>query len=107
MLFLDVAKGFNCINHARLFEKFRKIGFSPRCIAWFRSYLTRNQYVSIKENYSSIIEVKAGIAQSTVLGPLLFIFYINDIFTTIQRSSLTLFADDCVIYYSANTWNHI
>ena len=36
MLFLDVAKAFNCINHARLFEKFKKIGFSPRCIAWFR-----------------------------------------------------------------------
>ena len=51
--------------------------------------------------------MNAGIVQGTVLGPLLFIFYINDIFTTIQRSRLTLFADDCVIYYSANTWKHI
>ena len=98
---------FNCINYARLFEKFKKIGFSPRCIAWFRSYLTRNQCVRINENYSSIIEVNAGIAQGTVLGPLLFIFYMNDIFMTIQRSRLTLFADDCVIYFSANTWNNI
>ena len=51
--------------------------------------------------------MNAGIAQGTVLGPLLFIFYINDIFTTVQRSRLTLFADDCVIHFSANTWKHI
>ena len=68
---------------------------------------TMREYVRIKENYSKIIEVNAGIAQGTILGTLLFISYINDIFATIQRSRLTLFADDCVIYYSANTWNHI
>ena len=107
MLFLDVAKAFNCINHARLFEKFKKIGFSPRCITWFRSYLTRCQCVRINENYSATIEVNAGIAQGTVLGPLLFIFYMNDIFSRAHRSRLTLFADDCVIYFSANIWNNI
>ena len=49
----------------------------------------------------------AAVPTDMVLGPLLFIFYMNDISTTIQRSRLTLFADDCVIYYSANTWKHI
>ena len=107
MLFLDVAKAFNCINHARLFEKLKKIGFSPRCITWFKSYLTRCQCVRINENDSATIAVNAGIAQGTVLGPLLFIFYMNDIFSRIHRSRLTLFADDCVIYFSANIWNNI
>ena len=107
MLFLDVAKAFNCINHAHLFEKFKKIGFSPRCITWFKSYLTRCQCVRINENYSATIEVNAGIAQGTVLGPLLFIFYMNDIFSRAHHSRLTLFADDCVIYFSANIWNNI
>ena len=107
MLFLDVAKAFNCINHARLFEKFRKIGFTPRCITWFKSYLTRCQCVRINESDSATIEVNAGIAQGTVLGPLLFIFYMNDIFSRVHRSRLTLFADDCVIYFSSNIWNNI
>ena len=107
MLFLDVAKAFNCINHARLFEKFRKIGFSQRCISWFRSYLTRYQCVRINGKDSPTVEVNAGIAQGTVLGPLLFIFYMNDIFSVVNRSRLTLFADDCVIYFSANVWRNI
>ena len=63
--------------------------------------------ISKLRNDSATIEVNAGIAQGTVLGPLLFIFYMNDIFSVVHRSRLTLFADDCVIYFSANIWKNI
>ena len=69
-------------------------------------FLRIHPNVLIKE-CTATIEVNAGIAQGTVLGPLLFIFYMNDIFSIVHRSRLTLFADDCVIYFSANIWNNI
>ena len=69
-----------------------------RCINWFRSYLNRTQCVKIKDTKSSNIGLAAGIAQGTVLGPLLFVFYINDSVKSIEHCKITLFADDCVLY---------
>ena len=104
MLLLDMAKAFNCIDHDILFVKMEKAGFVPKVIEWFRSYLRRSQRVKIANEFSGVEYVDKGIAQGTVLGPILFIFYINDIFKCIKHVKMSLFADDCVLYLSGNNW---
>ena len=107
MLLLDIAKAFNCINHDILFLKMENAGFDPTVIQWFRSYLHRTQYVRIQNTDSNIMVVPDRIAQGTVLGPILFIFYINDVFKCTKYVRMSLFADDCVMYLSENSWQVI
>ena len=104
---LDVAKAFDCINHDILLSKFRKIGFTENTIAWFKSYLTRTQEVKFASSLSSSEPVITGIGQGTILGPLLFLFYINDITSVIHDLKLNMYADDCILYTSGNDWNRM
>ena len=62
MLFLDVAKAFNCIDHSLLYRKVKDVGMSERVIAWFRSYLTRYQTVKYGEKMSTSMSIRIGIA---------------------------------------------
>ena len=107
MLLLDIAKAFNCIDHEILFAKMSTAGFDATVIQWFRSYLHRTQQVSIQNRLSEVVAVSKGIAQGTVLGPILFIFYINDIFKCTRFVKMSLFADDCIMYLSGNNWNNL
>ena len=107
MLLLDVAKAFNCIDHEILFIKMERAGFSLNVVQWFRSYLDRTQRVKLYGKLSDIIPVHNGIAQGTVLGPILFIFYINDIFKSTKYVKMSLFADDCVIHLLGHNWSTI
>ena len=81
---IDVAKAFDCLNHDILLKKMSKIGFTDHTCAWFRSYLSRSQVVRFKNVNSMSLNVKTGIGQGTILGPLLFIFYINNILTVLK-----------------------
>ena len=99
---LDVAKAFDSINHDVLLYKMSKIGFNQR-----KSYLTRMQVVksgSIISNETTIIAV---IGQATILGRLLFIFYINDVVTVLQNLKINMYADDCMLYTPGNDWNRM
>ena len=107
ILSLDIAKAFNCISHEILFLKMEKYGFSLNVVNWFRSYLNRLQKVTIGSEVSDTVTVTNGIAQGTVLGPILFIFYINDIFECTKNVKMSLFADDCILYLSGNNWPNI
>ena len=104
---LDVAKAFDSINHDILLFKLKKIGFSENSISWFRSYLTRTQVVKFNTTVSSQRPVLTGIGQGTILGPLLFIFYINDITSVIHNLKINMYADDCILYISGNDWNRM
>ena len=104
MLLLDVAKAFNCLDHEILFKKMKNVGFSKNVICWFKSYLNRSQRVRMQNKLSDILPVNNGIAQGTVLGPILFIFYINDIFKCTNYVKMSLFADDCIMFLSGNNW---
>ena len=100
-----MAKAFDCINLDMLLLKPRKIGFSENCKAWFKSYLTRTQVVKFDNTLSSQRSVITGIGQGTILGPLLFIFYINDLTSVIQDLKINMYADDCILCTSGNNWN--
>ena len=82
-------------------------GFDRTVIQWFRSNLHTTQQVCIYDELSDIIPVSRGIAQGTVLGPILFIFYIKDIFKSVKFVKMSLFADDCVMFLSGNNWSVI
>ena len=107
MLLLDIAKAFNCIDHDILYLKMDAAGFGPMVIHWFKSYFKQTQQVIINGKTSDVISVCKGIAQGTVLGPIIFIFYINDIFNCARFVKMTLFADDCVMYLSGNNWSNL
>ena len=107
MLFLDMAKAFNCIDHNTLYKKLSDVGMCKRVIDWFKSYLKRSQFIRYGDTLSNTMDIPAGIAQGTVLGPLIFIFYINDCFKILKNAHITMFADDCVLYLSGNNWNNI
>ena len=91
-----LAKAFNCIHHERLYDKLYKIGCWNRFVTWLRSCLNCTQIVRLDNMKSNEIPVISGIAQSTVLGPLIFIFYINDVIHAISHCRISMFADNCI-----------
>ena len=76
-------------------------------ISWFKSYLKRRQVLNYNEVESAARVVPTGIGQGTILGPLIFIFYMNDIVERLYYVKLSMYADDCVLYLSGNNWESI
>ena len=103
-VFYDISKCFDTINHDLLLKKMFKYGFRGNEQLWFKSYLNyRKQKVNINGQQSSFLLIADGVPQGSVLGPLLFLLFINDIsnFTT-DDCSLNLFADDSISYVAAH-----
>lgn len=100
VVFFDVKKAFDSVLHAPLLEKLSEIGLNPYIIRCIKSYLTdREQFVVVDGSSSDPLQVLSGVPQGSVLGPLLFIIYMNDVVQQISNSSrINLFADDIVLY---------
>ena len=94
-VFVDLQKAFNTVNHEILIAKLQHYGIRGKALDWFTSYLTdRSQYVSILGFDSKTRSIGHGVPQGSVLGPLLFLIYINDLHQAISYSKVYHFADD-------------
>ena len=102
IILLDFSKTFNTVPHQRLLTKLRYYGITGSTYNWIQTWLTcRPQCVVLDSESSSFIPVLSGVPQGTVLGPLIFLLYINDIAKGIN-SPLRLFTDDCLLYRVIN-----
>ena len=94
-LFLDFSKAFDTINYDILFMKMHHYGIRGCTLNWFKSYLSnRKQYVSYHNVCSSLKPIICGVPQGSILGPLLFLIYVNDIAFVSQSLFTVMFADD-------------
>lgn len=99
-IFIDLKKAFDTVSHAILLNKLQETGITDMAYNIFESYLTnRSQVVMIEEFSSSTAHVTYGVPQGSVLGPLLFLIYINNISKLQLKGELSLFADDTTLFY--------
>ena len=102
-IFIDLRKAFDTVNHKILLRKLDHYGIRDNSLKWFESYLSgRKQYVYFNGQSSDLKDISCGVPQGSVLGPLLFLIYINDLPNISKTLKFFLFADDTNIYYEAD-----
>ena len=95
MIFLDIEKAFDTVNHDILLQKMRAYGISGPELEFFDSYLkNRVQYCSINGSASGFKSINCSVLQGSILGPLLFLIYMNDLPNAVENVQITMFADD-------------
>ena len=100
-VFIDLKKAFDTIDHTILLKKLEHYGIRGVAYNWIESYLnSRKQYVSINDCESDLKSVICGVPQGSILGPKLFILYINDICNVTKLLHFVIFADDTNIFCS-------
>ena len=99
-IFVDLQKAFDTVDHEILLSKLYYYGIWGISNNWFKSYLSNHkQFVSINGYDSGLAEIKCGVPQGSVLGPLLFLLYINDLNQAIKFCKVHHFADDTNLLY--------
>ena len=103
MVFVDFRKAFDVVDHQLLLTKLRLYRVSDPSLSWFESYLSgRQQFVSIDGQRSDSLLIKQGVPQGSVLGPALFLLFVNDIPLHLTNSTVDIYADDTTITASTH-----
>ena len=106
-IFIDLQKAFDTVDHKILLEKLNYYGIRGVANNWFKSYLTnRLQFVSINGFNSDEVMMQFGVPQGSILGPLLFLIYINDLHESIKFCSTCHFADDTNLLITNKSLKH-
>ena len=111
-IFLDLSKAFDCVDHNILIDKLSRYGIRGRVLEWIRSYLTnRQQYVRLVSDdggcNSDLKTISTGVPQGSVLGPLLFILYINDLPSHVVDARTICYADDTNLLVTGKDLNEL
>ena len=103
MILIDLQKAFDTINHKILLYKLLPIGFSKNTISWYESYLAERHFtVEVANRVSKFSKISCGVPQGSILGPLLFLIYVNDMSQAVE-CDLYLYADDsCLLFQHKN-----
>lgn len=106
--FIDLSKAFDCVNHSILINKLVQLGVGERALSWLNSYLLNRKHQTMvnatltsgerKHYLSQVAHVKMGVPQGSILGPILFLIYINNVSRFVPEESLTIFADDTSLF---------
>ena len=99
--YIDAMKAFDTVNHNILLKKLQYFGIKGKCADWFKEYLKERKQCTIANDIISSKPITCGVPQGSVCGPLLFLFYINDISRSLKNCKVSLYADDTVLYYSS------
>ncbi|MFZ2539889.1 MAG: reverse transcriptase family protein, partial [Oscillospiraceae bacterium] len=103
-VFIDLAKAFDTVNHEILLGKLQQYGIRGIPFKWFKSYLmNRKQYVVINTSKSKFTAIKCGVPQGSMLGPILFLLYINDLNYVSKLLQIIMFADDTNIFLTGKS----
>ncbi len=106
VVFIDLCKGFDIVDINILLLKLTRYGISGSKRKWFKSYLTgHTQSVSVDGQLSDPLPVTIGVPQGSILGPLLFLLFLNDLPSVTESCSVSLFADDTEMDNAKNTWS--
>ena len=104
-IYLDCQKAFDTVPLKRLLVKLEAYGITGKILNWIKSFLLgRTQRVVVKGEMSDVLDVWSGVPQGSVLGPLLFLIYINDLLDEITSKG-KLFADDSKLFRKINSWD--
>ena len=103
-VFIDLAKAFDTVDHDILLSKLEYYGVCDESLPWFKNYFTgRKQSVHIDSQSSEELAVTSGVLQGSILGPLLFTVYINDLPRCVKHCSVNMYNDDKVLYLAGPT----
>ena len=109
LILLDLQKAFDTVNHGILLQKLSSIGMNTNATEWFNSYLSgRTQFVDLGGVHSKLNTISCGVPQGSILGPLLFLIYVNDMISVIGKEcNLFLYADDSALAVTSKSLSFI